>query len=235
MHDLRNHGRNPLGSIEGHTLPALALDHDLILEAVNAEYGRAPTVGVYHSVSALAALLAPSNGGMLAALVLFDPPLRRPGIQHEVFDDASIELAERTRRQSSYYRSRADFVDILGFSPNFRGVRPGVAELAAETMLQEAAGRDGYELRCPRQYEAQIVEYARIFTIMVDFRSYACPVKVIGADPTLPSSFLPTLDLREMVGVNYDFLPDATHMLQLQQPAESVAAMREFLETQGLL
>ncbi len=235
VHDLRNHGQNATGPIESHTLPTLAADHDLVLEAVTAEWGLKPTVGVYHSLSALAALLAPSNGSKLAALVLFDPPLRKPGILHEEFDDAAIDQARRARRRSSRFRRKEDFADLMGFSPTFNGVVAGVPRLAAETTLSEAPDGRGYELVCPPEYEGQIIEYARLFAVMVDLLSFQCPVKVIGADPTLPYSYLPTFDIGEMVGVDYDFLPDATHLMQLQKPTESVAAMREFLASLGLL
>ena len=93
------------------------------------------------------------------------------------------------------------------------------------------AEREGYELRCPPEYEAQIIDYARVFCLAVDFEAMECPLKVIGADPTLPFSYLPTLDLSDVAIVNYDFLPDATHFLQLEKPAECVAALKEFLET----
>lgn len=235
VHDLRNHGENATGPIESHTLPTLAADHDLVLEAVSAEWGRKPTVGVYHSVSALAALLAPSNGSKLAALVLFDPPLRMPGVLHAEFDDAAIDQARRARSRSNRFRRKEDFADLMSFSPTFNGVVAGVAQLAADTTLREVPEGHGFELTCPPEYEAQIIEFARLFAVLVDLLSVQCPVKVIGADPTLPYSYLPTFDIGEIVGVDYDFLPDATHLMQLQKPAESVAAMREFLASLGLL
>ena len=37
------------------------------------------------------------------------------------------------------------------------------------------------------------------------------------------------MDLSDVFTVGYDFLPDATHFLQLEQPEQCVAAMREFL------
>ena len=235
VHDLRNHGQNTVGPIESHTLPTLAADHDLVLEAMAAEWGRKPTVGVYHSVSALAALLAPSSGSNLAALVLFDPPLRKPGVLREEFDEAAVEQARRARGRSNHFRSKENFADLMGFAPTFKGVVAGVARLAAETTLREASTGSGYELTCPPEYEAQIIEYARLFAVLVDLLALQCPVKVIGADPTLPYSYLPTFDIGEMVGVDYDFLPDATHLMQLQKPAESVAVMREFMGSIGLL
>ena len=34
--------------------------------------------------------------------------------------------------------------------------------------------------------------------------------------------------------MDYDFIPEATHFLQLEKPAECVAVTREFLERRGL-
>ena len=113
--------------------------------------------------------------------------------------------------------------------PAFRGAVPGIAELLAMTTLREDPEGDGYELRCPREYEAQIVDYANVYAVSVAFDEIECPVKVIGADPTIPYSYLPTLDLSDMLSVDYDFLPDATHFLQLEQPAACAAMLREFL------
>ena len=65
----------------------------------------------------------------------------------------------------------------------------------------------------------------------MDFDTLLSPTKVIGADPTLPYSYLPTLDFRDMDTVDYDFLPDTSHFLQLEQPENCVRTMLEFLET----
>ena len=61
-----------------------------------------------------------------------------------------------------------------------------------------------------------------------------CPIKVIGADPTLPYSYLSSLDLSDILEVEYDFLPETTHFLQPEQPEECVAAMRHFLNSIAL-
>ena len=103
-----------------------------------------------------------------------------------------------------------------------------------KTVLR-ARDDEGFELCCPREYEAQIVDYASVYGVAVDFDSLECPVKVIGADPTLPFSYLPTLDLSDILSVDYDFLPDATHFLQLEKPAECVASLRHYLDDLGML
>ena len=56
-----------------------------------------------------------------------------------------------------------------------------------------------------------------------------CPIKAIGADPTLPFTYLPSFDLSDVATVDYDFLPDATHFLPLEKPVECVETMLAFL------
>ncbi len=235
VYDLRNHGWNQVGPIEGHTVPQIARDQDGIMEAIALHYGAKPTVGVFHSLSALTTLLSPSKGSAFSALVLFDPPLRKPGISQEEIDRASIRNAGITRRRGNRFRTREAFIDLLQFSPNFRHAVAGVPELLAETTLRESPDGGGYELCCPPEYEAKIGEFGRIFTVLVDFSEVQCPVKVMGADPTLPYAYLPTFDFGEIASVDYDFLPDATHFLQLEQPQVCADILREFLARHGLL
>ena len=70
---------------------------------------------------------------------------------------------------------------------------------------------------------------------LVDLGALPCPTKIVGADLTLPFAYLPTIDLSDIISVNYDFLPETTHCLQFEAPKECVAIIREFLEENGLL
>ena len=234
VHDLRSHGWNPVGPLASHTVPTFVDDHERILDAIDRHYGPKPQVGVFHSISSLAPLMSPTAGSRFSALLLFDPPLRKPGATSNEFDVAAERAASVAARRSSVFQTRDDFVALLGFLPTLNNTVPGVADLMARTTLREAENGSGYVLRCPREHEAQIVAHARIFAVLVDFGALQCPTKVIGADPTLPYSYLPTLDLSEMATVDYDFLPDTTHFLQLQQPEECAKAVRDFLAPMGL-
>ena len=234
VYDLRSHGWNPVGSLSGHTVPTFVEDHDAILGAIEGHYGAKPQVGVFHSVSSFAPLLSPTAGRRFSALVLFDPPLRKPGVTSNEFDAAAERTAKMAERRAPSFKTREDYMELLGFMPTFKHTMPGVIDLMATTTLREAEDGSGFELRCPREHEAQIIAHARIFAVLVDFAAMRCPTKVIGADPTLPYSYLPTLDLSDIMTVDYDFLPDATHLLQLEQPSNCVAAMRDFLEPAGL-
>ena len=42
------------------------------------------------------------------------------------------------------------------------------SEVLAETTLRNEEGGEGYELRCPGQYEAQIIDYTSVFAVAVD-------------------------------------------------------------------
>ncbi len=232
VYDLRNHGWNGVGAQTDHNVPTMIRDHDLILEAVDRTYGSKPTVGIFHSLTSVVTLLSFSR--LYSALVLFDPPLTRPGASHTELHDAAERGAAQIRRRGHRFERREDFIEILGIFPTFKRAVPGVHELMARTTLREAASGAGYELRCPREYEAQMMDYARSFFPLLDLDLISCPAKIIGADPTLPHAYLPTLDQRIVSAMDYDFIPEATHFLQLEKPAECVAVTREFLERQGL-
>ncbi len=230
VHDLRNHGWNALTSMREHTVATFANDHDLILDAIESHFGSKPLIGVYHSVSSLTTLVSPTKGSRHAALVLFDPPLCKPGASYEEFDTAATRAAGFARRRTFRFKSREDFEELLSFAPTFRHTVPGVTKLIAQATLRESAENSGFELRCPPEYEAQIVDYASPYAVLVDFGKFNCPIKVVGADPTLPYSYLPTLDLSDILSVDYDFLPDATHFLPLEMPEECATIVREFVE-----
>ena len=230
VYDLRNHGWNPIGPLRNHTLPTLVQDNDKMLEAIDGHYGSKPKVGVYHSISALASLLSPNKGSDFAARVLFDPPVCKPGRSLQGFEETTSRLAQMTRQRTPRFRNREELAEIIPFLPHFQNVVPGFAELFVQTTLRERAAGDGYELCCPREHEAQIIEYAGAFAVLVDFGSLVSPTKVIGADPTLPYSYLPTLDPSDVFTVGYDFLPDATHFLQMEQPEECARLLREFVK-----
>ena len=230
IYDLRNHGWNDVSTVERHNVPTFVDDHDRVLEAIDTHYGDKPKIGVFHSVSALVTLLSPNMGSDYSARVLFDPPLCKPGRDLKDFEDAAVRLAGMTRSRTETFGSREDLASILTFVPTWQHVVPGVHELYARTTLRERDSEPGFELRCPREYEAQVVDYASTFAVLVDFDSLVCPTKVIGADPTLPYSYLPTLDLSDVFTVGYDFIPDATHFLQLERPEECAELLREFIE-----
>ena len=232
VYDLRNHGWNSVGSAKDHNIPTLVHDHDIILDRIDSIYGREPTVGVFHSLSAIVPLLSFTEP--YSALILFDPPLRKPGASQVELHTAAEQAAKMIRRRGQRFKTREQFAELLRYAPAFARVAPGVRRLMAQTTLRRAAGGEEFELRCPREYEAQLMKYARSFFPLVDLNLISCPAKIIGADPTLPYSYLPSLDFSDFMEVDYDFIPEATHLLQIERPEECAAAVFEFLNGNDL-
>ena len=232
VYDLRNHGWNSVGAQRDHNIPTLISDHDLILDAILQEYGEKPTVGVFHSLSALVTLF--SFNDAYSALVLFDPPLCRPAGREAEWHAASERTAAMTRKRADRFESREQFAEILAIAPGYARVLPGVRDLIARSTLRKSADGEAYELRCPRDYEAQIYEYTRSFSPLVDLTILTCPTKAIGADPTLPYAFMPTFDLSHATAIDYDFVPEASHYLQIEKPEVCAAMVREYLTSQGI-
>ena len=241
LYDMRNHGWNAVGERAEHNVPNLVRDQERVIEAATREYGERSTTGVFHSLSALTALLSGTLGtggcDTLAAWILFDPPLYRPGPKDPDFDAVAEQAAGVASRRADRFRTREDFVELFEFLPVLRRAVPQAAELMSQTILRESSllGLGGYELRCPRDYEAQIIAFIRTYAFLVDFGNLPCPTKVIGSDPTLPYAYLPTFDLSHILTVDYDFIPETTHFLQVERPAECIGAMRGFMEENGLL
>ena len=232
VYDLRNHGWNEVGVRLDHNIPTMISDHDIILDAIVREFGEKTTVGVFHSLSALLALFSFNN--TYSALILFDPPLCKPAASEQEFIEAAERTAAMTRRRTERFTSEEQFAEVLAIVPGFAHVVPGVRDLMARTTLRERADGGGHELRCPRDYEAQIAEYVRSFSPLLDLSTLTCPTKVIGADPTLPYAYLPTFDLSHAAAVDYDFVPQASHFLQLEQPARCAAMAREYLASRDI-
>ena len=91
--------------------------------------------------------------------------------------------------RQEWFERRKDFADTIRSMPMFEGLQPGVADLFAETTLRPASYGKGYQLRCPREYESCIFEYSFAYNFEPKAHDIACPIKVIGGDPTVPLSF----------------------------------------------
>ena len=236
VYDFRNHGWNDAGPLDDHSFDAIARDHDRISEAIAALYGEKPTVGVFHSISALAALHLPSRGSSYSALVLFTPPLCNTGSGYGEFELLCRRTADMLRVRTPWFQDREELADLHSYLPYFQLAVPGVYELVARTTLRESRTGQGYELRCPREYEAQIWDDAPVPAVSVDFGSLRCPTKIIASDPALDPD-RPKFDFSGAgaAGVDHEILPGTTHFLQLEKPQECAAVMLDFLGRLGLI
>ena len=238
IYDCRSHGWNPAWELRTHNFHTFVSDSRNIAGAIDARFGEKLRIGVFHSASALTALLhQQQDEAGFAALVLFDAPICPPGRGPEDLPHTLDTLAERTRQRKDRFESRDELTESIRRSRVFQRIRPGVPELFGQTTLRPSL-LGGYELCCPAEHEAQIYEYLFGWAMRMydelDHNNLSCPVKAIGADPTLPYSFMPAMDLSGLIMMNYDFIPESTHFLPLEFPEECAAMAVEFLEEHGL-
>jgi pimeloyl-ACP methyl ester carboxylesterase len=236
--DMRSHGDNPRADPAHHGYAHMTGDLDAICRAVGDEFGRKPTTGLFHSMSAQCAMLQALAGNSgLAALVLFDPPnVPRPG--HAV----RVKMAEYEHKLAHWARHRRDhFDDPLALANEYASTRSGrrwaagTAELLARAVLQpDLAG--GWALACPKELEASMYLQGIPLGLWPKRRQFAMPVKLIGADPDTPYPAATGLSNRALAdegGFDYAAIPGTSHLLQLEEPDVCADAALEFLREIG--
>ncbi|MCY4415503.1 MAG: alpha/beta hydrolase [Chloroflexi bacterium] len=234
IYDYRSHGLSSAGDRRLHNVPTFLVDLDNILQAVAEQFGYKPPIGIFHSLSAVVALLLSQERGGFEALVLFDPPICPPGGLPADMEGVSTRLATQASRRRPRFESRAELADLMRDIPAYRGFKPGVVDLLVAAITRPVEG-GGFELRCPKEYEAQAFAYFFGWAIQIDLERISCPVKAIGADPTRRFSFMPSMNLSVLDNLDYDFLPGTTHFLQMEEPDQCAALTVGFLQKRGLV
>ncbi len=233
--DLRSHGWNSATPIGSYNIPTLVGDNQTVIDAISSSWGPKPCVGLFHSVSTVIAVAHQYQRPDFAALVMFDPVFELPGDSSRHLEEVCQRQARRARRRQSHFESCQELAEMFGQAPAYSLMSPETRALFSETTLQPAEG-GGYQLRCPPEHEARLYEWYFGFAMQVArfLDSIDIPLKAIGADPTVQYSFLPSLDLSILAKLDYDFLPDKTHFLQLEAPEDCADLTVCFLERHGL-
>lgn len=235
LFDFRNHGENPAHSEAGHDAAHFISDMDRVLAQTAREFGVKPVAGIFHSLSALAAIgHALEHPKSWRALVLFDPPLYpREGHPLGSLQRTDKDLrAARARRRTESYPSPHDFARQLASNRAFKLWRPEAYELMARATLRHDARSGEWKLACPRELEARIFEENRQPSLGTRLPEVKAPLKLIGADPDLEGAGPPAKIVRaiaEEASIEYEAIAGTTHFLQIEKPEECVRAMESFL------
>ena len=230
VHDLRNHGWNTPGRLENHRIACLIDDGRRVVRAIEDVFGRQPLVGVFHSLSGVVGLRQAIDGLIrFHAIVVFDLPLVPPGQSRRDGEAAGARLARIARKRRSRYPTYESFARRLARMPVFNRLRPEDFDLIARTTLRTSP-EGGVELRCPPEYEARMFEEHYSWSSRTEARDAPCPVKAISADPTITGTYLPGEGMEELVHVDYDFVPETSHLHQIEAPNRCRRAMLESLD-----
>src|SRR5690348_8938398 len=235
VYDFRNHGRNPLHHPAHHQWKRFIADDERVWHGIREHWGAKPLAGVFHSLSAVAAVMHTLEmGRRWDPLVLFDPPIHpregHPLQAVQIFHEAQI--AARARRRTERYRSRDDLAQLLAHVPQFTRWRPEAYELMARATLRRDEAAGDWVLACPRELEAHVFESNHDATIWPRMKNLPVPCKLICGDPANEHKQPPALigrAIAEETAVEYEAIADTTHFLQIERPDECIRAMESFL------
>lgn len=235
--DVRNHGENPLHP-EGHDWDRFADDFEEIFNGINEQFGPMPTVGVFHSLSSIAAVMQVNKyGRRWAGIVLFDPPIMPPAKHplHVIEAEHMADMTMRALRRATHYDFPGEMTRQLEARPAFGKWTAGAHALFARSTLRETDG-GRWTLACPRELEARIFETNIDEAVWPSLAHIDVPMLLVGADPANPHSSPPariTRAIHEDLGIPYVLVKDTTHFLQIEDPRGCHLAVTEFLNAHG--
>lgn len=239
LFDMRNHGRNEPVGADRHTYFQMARDLGAIFHDVTKRLGKARSVGIFHSMSARAAMKhAVQMEWVWDALVLFDPPNVPPrGHPHyEPMRNFELKLSQWAAGRQDVFSSPSELRDFWATSRTQSKWHSAAREDMANAVLR-ADGRGAYELRCRREYESTIYLAALTLDLWPSASEFAGPVKLIGADPDDrggPPIGPANRALATEGKYEYEAIPGSGHMLQLEYPEACRDALISFLRKLSL-
>ncbi len=236
--DMRSHGRNPRAEPANHDYAHMARDINAVAQAVRAAFGRKPSVGLFHSMSAQSALLQTIAGPVhFDALIAFDPP-NVPSPGHPVRDAMVAyenKLANWASNRPTSFADSADLADDFAATRSGRRWASGAAIAMARAVLRR--GGNGWELVCPREREASMYLQGIDLGLWPRRADVPIPVALIGADPDCPYPAATALSNRALAqegGFDYRAIPGTSHLLQLEEPVACAEAALGVMRRLGL-
>src|SRR5205807_5346570 len=135
--DFRNHGQNIPADPPNHNYTQFARDLERVIAAVDGRLGEKTTVGIFHSMSARAAMKhAVEIGWRWNALVLFDPP-NVPPVSHPRY--GAMQSFENRLTQWALGRRRR-FGAVQELADEYRSSRPAASWVTGAHELRAGAG-----------------------------------------------------------------------------------------------
>lgn len=235
LFDMRSHGRNPRAAPAHHDYAHMVEDMAAVTAAAQAEFGEKPSAGLFHSMSAQAALLLTmAGGGGFDALVLFDPP-NMPPPGHSVHP-AMLGYEDKLARWAAGRRDRfaapAELAAEYAATRSGRRWPAGTALAIAAAVLRRDEPAGGWALACPREREASMYRQGVSLDLWPHRRDVPIPVLLLGADPAVLHPAPTALSNRALAAegdFDYRAIPGTSHLLQLEEPERCAEAALEAL------
>ncbi len=238
--DFRNHGWNAASPDENHNYAQMSRDVENIYQQITGKFGAKTTIGVFHSMSARAAMKhAIEIGWRWDGLLLFDPP-NVPPKGHREYDRMDVfehRLADWAMERPNRFRDPSELARQYAETRAYANWVENTHDIMARAVLHQEDGSGDWVLACKRELEASVYLAAMTLDLWPDCKDFGGPVKLIGADPEMrgaPGPAFANRALAEDFGYDYDSVAGAGHLLQIQQPEECRRIMFSFLEKHGV-
>ncbi len=240
LYDQRNHGHNPRhDDISHHDVPYFVSDMDAVLNGVAENFGKKPTAGLFHSISAVTSVWhALTKGWRWDALVLFDPPLvPSPGHPlNQIAKEFELMLSDWSKTRPDRFPSPETLAEQFAGSKSLSRWVEGSHALMARSILREEPETGDWVLCCPPEGESQVYKTNSELHLCPQFGDIPGPLKVIASDPDDPNVRSPGLvnrALHEEFGHPYEAVPGTTHMVQIEQPEACAKIVTDFFAEIG--
>jgi len=153
--DLSGHGASAGSEPHATTHDHLAADVAAAAAFARQEAGGAVPFGVFHSISAVAALRVElANSGTFRRLVLYEPPLARDGAEEALSQADQAVMAARAAKRRDRFENPAALAQRFAGRPGQPGLDPAAAQILAEGLLVHDG--DNYRLACAPAVEADL-------------------------------------------------------------------------------
>ena len=211
-----------------------------IFHAIRSRLGTAPTVGIFHSISAVTSIWhALQYGKRWDALVLFDPALiPGPGLpEHNVARTFELGLARWSKSRPNRFSDPTELAALFSKSYSLRRWVPGAHELMARSILCQERETGQWSLCCPPECESRVYTTNSALHLTHRLNELPLPVKLICADPDQADAQAPAKvgrSLHALYGCAYEAIPDTSHLLLIEQPAECARSLLASLERQKI-
>ncbi|MBX9841272.1 MAG: alpha/beta hydrolase [Xanthobacteraceae bacterium] len=233
--DFRHHGLSSPYQGPRRNWPQFIGDFGRIIGAIDDELGPAPSVGVFHSMSALTALIhASENETNWRALVAFEPPTP-PRLDHpesQPFIDMHRDLAEGAARRRESFARIEDLVMSLRRRHSFSRINDQTLYGLAAATLRWNPDRSVFDLACAREFESETFRLRNVGDAWGRVTSVKLPVCIVAGISALDENHCLANVARCVAtdgGFQFRDVQDATHFLQLERPQKCAAIVEEFV------
>jgi pimeloyl-ACP methyl ester carboxylesterase len=233
--DFRHHGLSSPYQGPRQNWPQFIGDFGRVVAAIEDELGPAPSVGVFHSMSSLTALIhASENKTNWRALMAFEPPVP-PQLDHpesQPFIDMHRDLAEGAARRRESFAHIEDLTRSLRRRHAFSRIDDQTLYGLAAATLRRNADRGVFDLACARGFESETFRLRNLGDAWGRVTAVKLPVCIVagisGSDENHCLANVARCVARDG-GFQFRDVQDATHFLQLERPQKCVAIVEEFV------